>query len=143
MPSFRLWPGCRFPVRLASLICACAIWPALASEPFPFGSELMLDVTPMHGSKRVPMIEIEDDGSASIDLWCTSLRAQATLDGDSITIVPSQTQNDTSGGQCESDRQASDAEILSALRAATNWRRAGEIIELSGPATLRFRLMTN
>jgi len=32
---------------------------------------------------------------------------------------------------------------LSALRAATNWRRAGEIVELSGPVTLRFRLMTN
>jgi heat shock protein HslJ len=143
MPLFWPWPGRRFPGRLALLFCACAIWPALASEPFPFGSELMLDAAPMHGSKRVPMIEIEDDGSASIDLWCASLRAQATLDGDSITIVPSQTLNNTSGGQCEPDRQASDAEILSALRAATNWRRAGEIIELSGPATLRFRLMTN
>jgi hypothetical protein len=129
------------PLILA-VLCG-SILPVASEDLFPFGSELMLDVAPMHGSKRVPMIEIEDDGSASIDLWCASLRAQATLDGDSITIVPSQTQNDTSGGQCESDRQASDAEILSALRAATNWRRAGEIIELSGPATLRFRLMTN
>ena len=119
------------------------VYPACASEPFPFGTELMLDVPPLHGSKRIPMIEIEENGAASIDLWCTSLRAQATLDGGSITIVPSQTQNVTSGGQCEADRQASDAEILSALSAATNWRRAGEVIELSGPATLRFRLMTN
>ena len=126
-----------------ALLLLIAVCPAHASEPFPFGSELMLDVAPMHGSKRLPMIEIEDDGSASIDLWCTSLRAQATLDGGSITIVPSQAQNDTSGGQCEPDRQASDAQILSALRAATNWRREGEVIELSGPATLRFRLMTN
>jgi hypothetical protein len=131
------WP---FACLLAVL---AAVYPAHASEPFPFGTELMLDVPPLHGSKRIPMIEIEENGAASIDLWCTSLRAQATLDGDSITIVPSQTQNDISGGQCEADRQASDAEILSALSAATNWRRVGEVIELSGPATLRFRLMTN
>jgi heat shock protein HslJ len=129
------------PLILA-VLCG-SILPVASEDLFPFGSELMLDVAPMHGSKRVPMIEIEDDGSASIDLWCTSLRAQATLDGGSIAIVPSQTQNDTSGGQCEPDRQASDAEILSALRAATNWRRAGEVIDLSGPATLRFHLMTN
>jgi hypothetical protein len=130
--------------RFACLLAMLAeVYPACASEPFPFGTELMLDVPPLHGSKRIPMIDIEENGAASIDLWCTSLRAQATLDGDSITIVPSQTQNDTSGGQCEADRQASDAEILSALSAATNWRRAGEVIELSGPATLRFRLMTN
>jgi META domain len=130
-------------LRSALLVLIIAVWSAHASEPFPFGSELMLDVAPLHGSKRLPMIEIEDDGSASIDLWWASLRGQATIDGGSITIVPSQTQNDTSGGQCEPDQQASDAEILSALRATTNWRRAGEVIELSGPATLRFRLMTN
>jgi hypothetical protein len=130
--------------RFACLFAVlAAVYSARASEPFPFGSELMLDVPPLHGSKRIPMIEIEENGAASIDLWCTSLRAQATLDGDSITIVPSETQNDTSGGQCEADQQASDAEILSALRGATNWRRAGEVIELSGPATLRFRPMTN
>jgi len=136
-------PHWRSACALALLLLPAAIFGARGGEPFPFGSELILDVPPLHGSKRIPMIEIEENGAASIDLWCTSLRAQATLDGDSITIVPADTQNDTSGGQCEADRQASDAEILSALRAATNWGRAGEVIELSGPATLRFRLMTN
>jgi hypothetical protein len=136
-------PHWRSACALALLFLAATIFGASGGEPFPFGTELMLDVPPLHGSKRIPMIEIEENGTASIDLWCTSLRAQATLDGDSITIVPAETANDTSGGQCEADRQASDAEILSALRAATNWRRAGELVELSGPATLRFRLMTN
>jgi hypothetical protein len=133
----------RSACALALLFLAATMFGARSGEPFPFGTELMLDVPPLHGIKRIPMIEIEEDGAASIDLWCTSLRAQATLDGDSITIVPSEAQNDTSGGQCEADQQASDAEILSALRGATNWRRAGEVVELSGPATLRFRLMTN
>jgi hypothetical protein len=131
----------RFACALAVL--SAAVYAASAGEPFPFGSELMLDVAPMHGSKRVPMIEIEETGAASIDLWCASLRAQATIDGDSITIVPSQIQNDTSGDQCDEDRHASDAALLTALAQATAWQRAGEVIELSGTTTLRFRPMTN
>ena len=133
----------RLPRFLAVFLLAAAIRPSSASESFPFGSELMLDDAPMQGSKRVPMIEIEETGAASIDLWCASLRAQATIDGDSITIVPSQVQNDTSGGQCEEDRHASDATLLTALAQATSWRRVGEAIELSGTTTLRFRQMTN
>jgi heat shock protein HslJ len=129
--------ACAFAVLSAAVYAACA------GEPFPFGSELMLDVAPMHGSKRVPMIEIEETGAASIDLWCASLRAQVTIDGDSITIVPSQIQNDTSGGQCDEDRHASDATLLTALAQATAWQRTGEVIELSGTTTLRFRPMTN
>ena len=70
------------------ILISAALWPAAAGESFPFGSELMLDTAPMHGSKRIPMLEIEDDGTASIDLWCTSLHAQATITDDSITIVP-------------------------------------------------------
>jgi heat shock protein HslJ len=131
----------RFACALAML--SVAVYAARAGEPFPFGTELMLDVAPMHDSKRVPMIEIEETGAASIDLWCASLRAQATIDGDSITIVPSQVQNDTSGGQCDEDRHASDATLLTALAQATTWRRADEVIELSGTTALRFRPMTN
>ena len=49
------------------------VLPAAASErSFPFDRELMLDVTPMPGSKRVPIIEIDANGAASIDLWCAS-----------------------------------------------------------------------
>ena len=45
---------------------------AVAGDSFPFGTTLMLDAAPMRGSKRVPMLEIAEDGSASIDLWCAS-----------------------------------------------------------------------
>ena len=130
--------GCFF----ALLIAGATAVPAGAAEPFPFGSEMMLDVAPMHGSKRVPMLEIEDDGATTIDLWCTSLHGQATINDDSITIVPGQPAADPQA-QCDPDRQASDAAIVSVLSQVTKWRHKGDVIELSGPATLRYRLMTN
>jgi len=126
-------------VALFVAVLGVLLVPAQASEPFPFGSELILDAAPMPGSKRVPMLEIDDDGAAVIDLWCASLRGRATVGDDSITIVPSQTQST----QCEPERQASDAALLAALADTTQWRRAGDVIELSGSTTLRFRLMTN
>jgi hypothetical protein len=127
--------------RLAVLafLAGLTAWPAQASEPFPFGSELMLDAAPMRGSKRVPMIQIEDDGSASIDLWCTSLKAQATVGDAAITIVPGATQPT----QCDPDREARDVDLLAALTQVTGWRRRGEAIELTGATPLRFHLMTD
>ena len=113
--------------------------PAQASGPFPFDSELMLDAAPMRGSKRVPTIQIEDDGSASIDLWCSSLKAQATVGDAAITIVPGAAQP----AQCDADRQARDADLLAALTQVTGWRWRGESIELTGATPLRFRPMTD
>lgn len=134
----------------ALLIATVVVIPAGAAEPFPFGTELMLDVSPMHGSKRVPMLEIEDDGAVTIDLWCTSLRGRATISDDSITIVPGQPASLVPGqpaadpqGQCDPERQASDAAIVAVLSQVTKWRRSGDFVELSGPTTLRYRLMTN
>ena len=111
----------------------------MASEQFPFGSELMLDQAPMRGSKRIPILEIEENGAASIDLWCASAPAQATVGDNSITIVP----GDLQAAQCEPERQTSDANLLAALSQVTSWRRNGDLIEFSGATTLRFRLMTN
>ena len=147
MPRFRLWLQRRFAFHLAgfvlpiavAMIVWTALWPARASEPFPFGSELMLDAAPMGGSKRVPMIEIEDNGTASIDLWCASLKAQATVNDAAITIVP----GDPQPVQCDPDRQARDAGLLATLTQVTGWRRSGEVIELTGATPLRFHLMTN
>lgn len=157
MPRFRLWlqrcfafhlaashlaasrfAGFVLPIAVAMIVWT-ALWPARASEPFPFGSELMLDAAPMGGSKRVPMIEIEDNGTASIDLWCASLKAQATVNDAAITIVP----GDPQPVQCDPDRQARDARLLATLTQVTGWRRSGEVIELTGATPLRFHLMTN
>ena len=119
---------------------ALTVRPAQASEPFPFGTELMLDTAPMRGSKRVPTIEIDDNGAASIDLWCASVKAQATVADAAITIVP----GTAAPAQCDPDRQARDVDLLAALPQATGWRwRGGETIELTGATPLRFRLMAN
>ncbi len=128
-----------FACCLAVLVISAAFWPALAGDEFPFGSELMLDTPPLHGSKRVPMLEIEGNGAASIDLWCASLRGQVTVDDASITIVLIVTPQTP----CDPDREVRDATLLATLAQVTNWRRIGDVIELTGPTTLRFRLMTN
>jgi len=132
------------------IVCCCRVLPVLfclllapplaaAGDAFPFGTTLMLDVAPMRRSKRIPMLEIAENGAASIDLWCASARAQAVVADGSISISPGELQN----SQCEPDRQALDAELLAALTQVTNWRRQGDVIELLGVTPLRFRPMTN
>jgi hypothetical protein len=127
--------ACLFACMLVSSVLAAA-----ASERvFPFDRELMLDVTPMPGSKRVPVLEIDANGAASIDLWCVTLHGQAHVGEDSISIVPGPLQP----AQCAPDRQSRDENLLAALAQVTNWSRSGDVIELRGATTLRFRLMTN
>lgn len=125
------------------LVCgmfAGAAAPALAGERgFPFDRELILEAAPMPGSKRVPIIEIDANGAASLDLWCVSLHGQANVGDETISIVPGPAQP----AQCAADRQSGDENLLAALAQVTNWRRQGDVIELRGTTTLRFRLMTN
>ena len=130
----------RFAGCLVCALVSTSIWPAVASErAFPFDRELMLDAAPMPGSKRVPILEIAANGAASIDLWCASARGQASVGEDSITIVPGPIEP----AQCATERQSGDDNLLAALAQVTSWRRSGDVIELLGATTLRFRLMTN
>ncbi len=125
---------------LACLLAVSAVLPAGASDDaFPFDSELMLDAAPMPGSKRIPIIEIAENGVASIELWCTSVRGQASIGGETITIVAAE----APPAQCGPERESGDANLLAALAQVTSWRRRGDVIEFLGATTLRFRLMTN
>jgi hypothetical protein len=130
---------CRFSVLVAAALLGLLGLARAADSTFPFGTELMLDVEPLYGSKRIPMIEIQDDGTAAIDLWCASVHAAATVGENSITIVAEPAEP----AQCTPERQSGDETLLAALSQVTNWRRDGDIIELIGPTTLRFRAMTN
>ena len=126
---------------LIVLFAAPAAVLARGSESFPFGSELMFDTTPMYGSKRVPSIEIEEDGSAAIDLWCGSVRAQANVGSDGTIAIAAGTRNN---GTCDPERIAGDDDLLDMLLHLTSWRRKGDLVEFSGaPGTMRFHLMTN
>ena len=102
----------RFAGYLVCALVSTSILPALASDrAFPFDRELMLDTAPMPGSKRVPIIEIAENGAASIDLWCARARGQASIGGDSITIVAGPIEP----AQCAPERQSGDENLLAAL----------------------------
>ena len=130
---------CRFCVLIAVVLLGPLGAAGAAENAFPFGTELMLDVEPLYGSKRVPMLQIEDNGTAAIDLWCSSVHASATVGENSITIVAEPAEP----AQCTPERQSGDETLLTTLSQVTNWRRDGDVIELIGPTTLRFRAMTN
>ncbi len=112
---------------------------AHANSDFPFGKELLLDASPMKGSKRLPILDIADNGSAAIDLWCNSVQAQLVVANDTITVI--------TGAQtdrvCPPERAQGDQEMIDALQQVTNWRRDGDSLVLIGPRSLRFRLQSN
>jgi heat shock protein HslJ len=114
--------------------------PAVAAQSqFPFGQELLLDTAPMKGSKRVPSLDIAENGLADIDLWCNSVKGQMVVAGDTITILT----GEKTDRSCDPDRMRGDDDVLAALNEVTNWRREGDVLVLIGTRTMRFRLQTN
>ena len=66
--------ACALAGPLFALGLAIFVGPMPAhAEGFPFGHELLLDASPMRGSKKVPMLDIGDAGTAEIELWCKSV----------------------------------------------------------------------
>jgi heat shock protein HslJ len=112
---------------------------ASAQEDFPFERELLFDARPMKGSKRVPGIEVQSDGTAAIDLWCDSLQGRVVVNADAITIMP----GEKTDRQCAPERVQADSELIEALTQVSNWRWDGDAVTLIGPKPLRFRLQTN
>jgi META domain len=130
----------RVTVCVTVVLALCSPQPGMANDgAFPFGRELILDAAPMRGSKRIPIIEIAESGTASIQLWCANARGQATVGADTIAIIPA----DAEPAQCPPERQRRDQDLLAALVRVTGWRRSGDVIEFLGATPLRFRLMTN
>jgi heat shock protein HslJ len=112
---------------------------ARAQEDFPFEQELLLDAHPMKGSKRIPSFSVEPDGSATIDLWCNSMQARISVNGDTISISAGEKTDQS----CAPERQQADEDLVTALTSVTSWRWDGESLLLVGPKTLRFRQQTN
>ena len=110
-----------------------------AQKAFPFGAELRLDARPLKGSKRVPWMQVSEDGSVEIDLWCAAGRGQATVSGTSINIVPTAMRDN----QCPPDRLDLDKDFLTQLTQVTGWRWEGFILVLEGPQPLRWRPASN
>ena len=121
-----------------------ASWVAMASahaqqSEFPFDGELILDVDPMPGSKRVPYMDIAPTGAIALQMWCNRVSGQVVVAGDTITVIT----GTPSELECPPERAQGDADLLAALGQVTNWRREGDYVTLIGPKPLRFRLPTN
>ena len=132
---------CRLATRwlVVAVFAGIPFAAAAAETAFPFGSELLLDGKPMRGTKRLPSLSIEQDGTVAIALWCGNLRGHADVGNGTIAITTGARDN----AQCDPDRIAGDDDLLDMLVHMTNWRRRGDVIELSGATALRFRLLTN
>src|SRR6201995_2419437 len=112
---------------------------ARAEEGFPFGMEMTLDAARMPGSKRVPDLDIGDNGEVILELWCKGGKGQFSVAGNTIIFVAGQMED----RPCPADKAQADDELIAALTDATTWRRQGDAIFFVGAKTLKFRLNTN
>jgi hypothetical protein len=126
-------------VAAAFAVAGLAAGPAGADEGFPFGFEMTLDALPQAGSKRIPTLEIGDNGEAKLDLWCKSGTGQFSVAGNTVIFVPGQLQD----RDCPPARAQADDDLVSALSEATTWRRRGDQVSFVGTKPLRFHINTN
>ena len=75
---------------LAALLMAAGALgavPARADSGFPFGFEMTLETAPQPGTKRMPTLEIGDNGEATLDLWCKAGKGQFSVAGNTVIFV--------------------------------------------------------
>jgi hypothetical protein len=126
----------------AALLLAAAVLqplPACAEDGFPFGFEMTLDVARQPGSKRVPNLEIGDNGEAMLELWCKGGKGQFSVAGNTVIFVPGPLEDRA----CPPARAQADDDLVAALSEAATWKRQGDYVSFIGPKTLRFHLNTN
>jgi hypothetical protein len=133
----------RGSLRLAVAALTAAIFlaspAARAEDGFPFGFEMTLDTLPQPGSKRIPTLEIGDNGEAKLDLWCKTGTGQFSVAGNTVIFVPGQLQD----RDCPPARAQADDDLVAALSEATTWRRRGDLVSFAGTRPLRFHINTN
>ena len=139
---------CRPCLRTATvmvLLLVCST--AKAAELFPFTQELLLDAEPMRPGKRMPILTVEANGDARIDLWCRTVPARVEITDMAMKIetaaLPEELPAMQATGQCTPERIKADEEMLASIVQVTEWRRDGDAILLIGPATMKFRPATN
>jgi len=131
-------------VRLAAfaLILAAAAFqavPARAQDGFPFGLEMTLDVARQPGSKRLPTLEIGDNGETVLELWCKGGKGQFSVAGNTVIFVPGPLEDRA----CAPARAQADDDLVATLSEASTWKRQGDYVSFIGTKPLRFHLNTN
>lgn len=112
---------------------------AHAEEGFPFGTEMTLEAVPQPGSKRIPNIEIGDNGEVVLELWCKGGKGQFSVAGNTVIFVPGAIQDRS----CPPAKAQADDDLVTALAAVETWKRQGDVLTLIGPKPLRFRTNGN
>jgi hypothetical protein len=129
----------RGAMTLATAAAALQAMPAYAEGEFPFGLEMTLDVARQPGSKRLPTLEIGDNGEAVLELWCKGGRGQFSVAGNTVIFVAGPLEDRA----CPPARAQADDDLVAALSAAATWNRLGDFVSFAGTRPLRFRLNTN
>jgi hypothetical protein len=81
-------------LRLLACVLACGVAATGdAQQAFPFDSELLLDVAPMPGSKRIPNMDVAANGAIALEMWCNRVDGQIVIAGDTITVLTGQPSN--------------------------------------------------
>lgn len=112
---------------------------ARAEDGFPFGTEMTLEAVPQPGSKRIPNLEIGDNGEVVLELWCKGSKGQFSVAGNTVIFVPGQIQDRS----CPQAKAQADDELVAALSSVETWKRQGDVLTLVGPKPLRFRTNGN
>jgi hypothetical protein len=126
-------------IALAFATAAFHVVPASADEEFPFGMVMTLDAARQPGSKRVPNMEIGDNGEAVLELWCKGGKGQFSVAGNTVIFVAGQIEDRA----CPPAKAQADDDLVAALSEAGTWKRQGDLVSFIGTTTLRFRLDGN
>jgi hypothetical protein len=118
---------------------AFQVIPAHAEGEFPFGLEMTLDVARQPGSKRLPTLEIGDNGAAVFELWCKGGKGQFSVAGNTVIFVPGPIEDHA----CPVARAQADDDLIAALSEAATWKRQNDLVLFIGRKPLRFRINTN
>src|SRR5262245_15784679 len=97
-----------------------------AQAPFPFDGEMILDVAPMPGSKRIPNMDVAANGAIALEMWCNRVEGQFIVAANTITVVLGPATN----RQCQPERARGDDELLATLNEVTTWSRQGSTVTL-------------
>jgi hypothetical protein len=112
---------------------------SFADSGFPFGLEITLEASPQPGSKRIPSLDIGDNGEVVLALWCKSGKGQFSVANDTVIFVPGPLDD----RNCTPANAQADDALVGALSDAATWKRQGDFVSFVGAKTLRFRVNTN
>jgi len=129
----------RGAAALALTAAALGAMPAHADEGFPFGFEMTLDAARQPGSKRLPTLEIGDNGEVTLDLWCKGGKGQFSVAGNTVIFVAGPMED----RPCPPGRAEADDELFTELSEATTWKRQGDLVSFIGTKSLHFHINTN